>query len=311
MATISKTDIVTNNTIQAEHITRIIDALNGTGSADVIATGSFTGSFIGAGSGITGIVSASYATTASYAINVGTDTNLANTDLTVDATRTHELNGNELTIQDTSTGTVLFLDPNTPEASLYLGQHAVTVQDNGVVLNAAVGLTSNAVLLTTASIEFNTQNADADFIVDSSTVANALYVDGLRGTVGINTSTPSGTLSIRGSFSTQEITKTYAGDYDDLDFGNFSFLSIRATSDVKINGILSEGKNGTRLVIYAGDMASGAYSASLMHEAASSTAANRLLNGNAGTDLVLQEGDTAQYIYSDLKSRWIYIGGSV
>jgi hypothetical protein len=47
MATISKADVGTGNTIQAEHITRIIDALNGTGSADVIATGSFTGSFNG------------------------------------------------------------------------------------------------------------------------------------------------------------------------------------------------------------------------------------------------------------------------
>lgn len=55
MALLSKTDIATNNTIQAEHITRIIDALNGTGSADVIATGSFTGSFVGDGSGLTGV----------------------------------------------------------------------------------------------------------------------------------------------------------------------------------------------------------------------------------------------------------------
>jgi len=47
MATISKNNIGTGNTIQAEHITRIIDALNGTGSADIIATGSFTGSFNG------------------------------------------------------------------------------------------------------------------------------------------------------------------------------------------------------------------------------------------------------------------------
>ena len=47
MAIISKSGIGTGNTIQAEHITRIIDALNGTGSADVIATGSFTGSFNG------------------------------------------------------------------------------------------------------------------------------------------------------------------------------------------------------------------------------------------------------------------------
>ena len=47
MATISKNNIGTGKTIEAEHITRIIDALNETGSADIIATGSFTGSFKG------------------------------------------------------------------------------------------------------------------------------------------------------------------------------------------------------------------------------------------------------------------------
>lgn len=65
MATISKTDIGTGNIVQAEHITRIIDALNESGSAEIIATGSFSGSFDGSFSGdgtnITGIVSASYA----------------------------------------------------------------------------------------------------------------------------------------------------------------------------------------------------------------------------------------------------------
>tara|TARA_R100000951_G_C2612823_1_gene171771 strand:- start:332 stop:1084 length:753 start_codon:yes stop_codon:yes gene_type:complete len=75
MALIDKTSIGTGNTIQAEHITRIIDALNESGSYEIIATGSFTGSFTGDGSGLTGITvtsapsatSASYATTASYA----------------------------------------------------------------------------------------------------------------------------------------------------------------------------------------------------------------------------------------------------
>jgi hypothetical protein len=66
MATISKSGIGDGNLINAEHITRIIDALSGTGSADIIVTGSFTGSFVGNGSGLTGIVS-STATSASYA----------------------------------------------------------------------------------------------------------------------------------------------------------------------------------------------------------------------------------------------------
>ena len=47
MATISKSGITDGGTIDSTHITRIIDALDGT-SADIIyATGSFTGSFVG------------------------------------------------------------------------------------------------------------------------------------------------------------------------------------------------------------------------------------------------------------------------
>ena len=48
MATISKTGIGTGGIVQAEHLTRIIDALNESGSAEIIATGSFSGSFTGA-----------------------------------------------------------------------------------------------------------------------------------------------------------------------------------------------------------------------------------------------------------------------
>ena len=55
MATISKTGIQDGLTSKAEHITRIIDALDGTATTDVVATGSFTGSFTGDGSNITGV----------------------------------------------------------------------------------------------------------------------------------------------------------------------------------------------------------------------------------------------------------------
>jgi len=42
MATISKSGISTNSTIQAEHITRVIDALDGTSGDDLIISGSLT-----------------------------------------------------------------------------------------------------------------------------------------------------------------------------------------------------------------------------------------------------------------------------
>lgn len=63
MAYISKTGISNTSTINAEHITRIIDALDGTASTEVSASGqfegthsgSFSGSFVGDGTNITGV----------------------------------------------------------------------------------------------------------------------------------------------------------------------------------------------------------------------------------------------------------------
>jgi len=59
MATISKTGIQDGLTSKAEHLTRIIDALDGTAATEVVATGSFTGSFTGDGSSLTGVASTS------------------------------------------------------------------------------------------------------------------------------------------------------------------------------------------------------------------------------------------------------------
>jgi hypothetical protein len=47
MATIDKTGIVSSQTIQAAHITNIIDALDGTAAREIIATGGVTGSLLG------------------------------------------------------------------------------------------------------------------------------------------------------------------------------------------------------------------------------------------------------------------------
>ena len=58
MATISKTGIQDGLTSKAEHITRIIDSLDGTATTTIVATGSFTGSFTGDGSALTGVSAA-------------------------------------------------------------------------------------------------------------------------------------------------------------------------------------------------------------------------------------------------------------
>ena len=69
MGTISRSGITGGGTIQATHITNIIDALDGTSATTtVIASGSFSGSLTGT---LTGTASfASSALSASYAANV-------------------------------------------------------------------------------------------------------------------------------------------------------------------------------------------------------------------------------------------------
>jgi len=55
MAIINKTGITTGGTIQAEHVTRTIDALSGGSTDTIVATGSFSGSFKGDGSQLSGV----------------------------------------------------------------------------------------------------------------------------------------------------------------------------------------------------------------------------------------------------------------
>lgn len=76
MATIDRSGISGGGTIQATHVTNIIDALDGTSATTtVIATGSFSGSLVGALTGTASFAStatsSSYAVTASYALNAG------------------------------------------------------------------------------------------------------------------------------------------------------------------------------------------------------------------------------------------------
>ena len=63
MAVINTTGITNGGTIQAEHITRAIDALSGVGTDTIIATGSFSGSFSGT------VTSASFATSSSLSVS--------------------------------------------------------------------------------------------------------------------------------------------------------------------------------------------------------------------------------------------------
>lgn len=69
MAVLNKTGISDAGIIQAEHITRTIDALSGGSTDTIIATGSFSGSLVGSMIG-----TSSFATSASFASTTGANT---------------------------------------------------------------------------------------------------------------------------------------------------------------------------------------------------------------------------------------------
>lgn len=108
MTTISKTGIGIGGIVQAEHLTRIIDALNESGSAEIIATGSFSGSFTGDGSGLISVISSSFATTSSYALNTDTNPGIFSLTGSVYATTNNlEITGSLVIPKDTGSGYII------------------------------------------------------------------------------------------------------------------------------------------------------------------------------------------------------------
>jgi hypothetical protein len=105
MAIINKTGISNGSTIQAEHVTRTIDALSGVSTATIVATGSFTGSLVG---NVIGTVTGS--------INI---TNNSTLDSRITATQNAGLN-----LQEASTGigfVIPIIEPTAPTiGSMYI-----------------------------------------------------------------------------------------------------------------------------------------------------------------------------------------------
>jgi hypothetical protein len=156
MAKIPKSGIANAQTIQASHITNIIEALDGTGSYDVVATGSFTGSFIGDG---TGSFTGSFTGDGSGLTGVS-DTNFANTSLTFDDNRAHDLNGFRVVFES---------------ASL----NVFGISNTGVNVNAG--------------------QADRDFRVYTQGNTSTLFVEGSSDRVGVGKNTPNATLDVNGN----------------------------------------------------------------------------------------------------------------
>jgi hypothetical protein len=132
MAIINKTGITDGSTIQAEHVTRAIDALSGGSTDSIVATGSFSGSLTGTAT------SASFATTASFALNAGAGVGFPYTGSAI-------ISGS-LSITGTSTFT-------TNNVNIGFGTVAITADaDSTIDLSAAGANSGGGLVIPTGSI---------------------------------------------------------------------------------------------------------------------------------------------------------------
>ena len=172
MAVINKTGITNGGTIEAEHITRAIDALSGGTTDTVIATGSFSGSLTG---NLTG--------TASWASNATTATSATSaTSATTATSATSATNATNTAVTDTTTGTGPYYVTFVEAATGNVGQR---VDSTGLTYNA----TTNTIAAT-ASVA-----TSASFATTASYVANASSFP-FTGSARIT-----GSLGVTGSFS--------------------------------------------------------------------------------------------------------------
>ena len=164
MAILNKTGITNGGTIQAEHVTRTIDALTGGSTDTIIATGSFSGSFIGTFTG-----TGSYATTASYALNA----------ISAAEYMTLQLSSGILT--NVTSGSTVYI--GTGVTSSTATRVGAIIPFNCVIMSAsfklnAMSLVSPAALMVTNSLWSNVNSTPVLVVTGSSLDPRTLYIDG-------------------------------------------------------------------------------------------------------------------------------------
>jgi hypothetical protein len=175
MAILNKTGITSGGTIQAEHVTRTIDALTGASTDTIIATGSFTGSFTGPLTGTASFatsasrsVSSSFAATASYALNaIGSGTEYM----------TLRLSSGDITSISSGSAIYIGVDRTNPAA----GRIGIMLPYDCTIVSASVYL-NNRILIGAALRTINLNyNVTTTPVVQGSFAdldPNSLYVDG-------------------------------------------------------------------------------------------------------------------------------------
>ena len=196
MAVINKTGITNGTTIQAEHVTRAIDALSGGSTDTVIASGSFSGSLTG------------NATTATSATNATNATNTA--------------------VTNTSTGTgpyyITFVESATGNVSQRVDATGLTYNATTNTITATASYATTALsssYAVTASFALNAGGSGTGFpftgsaqVTGSMGITGSLNVTGgvtasLFGTASFSTRTRDEFITL--NFTHREITDTVSG----------------------------------------------------------------------------------------------------
>jgi len=200
MAIINKTGITNGGTIQAEHVTRAIDALSGVSTDSIVATGSFTGSFKGtiqipgtaANSTHYVVVSDSIGTAVNVYSDNGLTFNPSTNVLTASGSFTGTLTGNASTATsvntadgaDNSTHYVLFAGTTTGNQTP-LTDTNLKFNPNTNALTLTGSLTTSGSLTMTATptsnVDLSAISSSGQFAIPitepSSPTAGAMYLD--------------------------------------------------------------------------------------------------------------------------------------
>lgn len=151
MAIINKTGITNGGTIQAEHVTRAIDALSGGSTDTIVATGSFSGSFKGDGASLTGII-ATTAATASYVLNAVSSSFSTTASFALNASGT----GFPFTGSARITGSLLVTGSFEVSRSLSVSTATIDMRSSTVqIRNTSVDIETNSITISSSNATIN------------------------------------------------------------------------------------------------------------------------------------------------------------
>lgn len=156
--------------------------------------------------------------------------------------------------------------------------------------NTFVGSNITVSAGTTGSIFISNGSGNIRIVADSS------------GKIGINNLVPNTRLDVSGDLATRHSSiQNLTGTYNNYSTSDTSYIVVENSSGspVYITGF-SDGYIGKRLTITN----TGPDDIIIQHNNSSSLSSNRIITGNAGTDLVVSDDESIELVYETIENRW-------